>query len=127
MSTRGVPGTGFSNGDSTLKHYFVLPNNWSKYYLKYTFLAFPVLVILGFGTPLVSTTYLKVLSAQELVEEIPTILFVSVIVVHCEGRLVVIGLRTTLSLWWAYYSNLHYICLFLAVFGAPGPWSSSVC
>ena len=47
---------GFWNGVSTLKHYFVLPNNGSKYYLKYTFLAFPVLGILGLGTPLVRGT-----------------------------------------------------------------------
>ena len=50
---RGVPGTGFWKGDSTVKQYFVLPKNGSKYYLKYTFLAFPVLGILGLGTPLV--------------------------------------------------------------------------
>ena len=49
---RHVPGTGFWNGASTLKQYFVLPKNGSKYYLKYTFLAFPVLGILGLGTSL---------------------------------------------------------------------------
>ena len=48
----GVPGTGFGNNASTLKQYFVLPKNGSKSYLKYTFLAFPVLGILGLGTPL---------------------------------------------------------------------------
>ena len=46
---------GFWNGASTLKQYFVLPKNGSKYYLKYTFLAFPVLGILGLGTPLLYT------------------------------------------------------------------------
>ena len=55
ISTRGVPRTGFWNGASTLKQYFVLPKNGSKYYPKYTFLAFPVLGILGLGTPLIST------------------------------------------------------------------------
>ena len=50
--SRGVPGTGFWNGTSTLKQYFVLSKNGSKYYLKYTFLAFPVLGILGPSTPL---------------------------------------------------------------------------
>ena len=52
LQARHVPGTGFWNGASTLKQYFVLPKNGSKYYLKYTFLAFPVLGILGLGTPL---------------------------------------------------------------------------
>ena len=41
----------------TLKQYFVLPKNGSKYYLKYTFLAFSVLGILGLGTPLVATRW----------------------------------------------------------------------
>ena len=54
-STRHVPGTNFWNGGSTLKQYFVLPKNGSKYYLKYTFLVFPVLGILGLGTSLSST------------------------------------------------------------------------
>ena len=49
---RHVPGTGFSNGASTLKQHFVLPKNGSKYYLKYTFLVFPVLGIFGLGTSL---------------------------------------------------------------------------
>ena len=49
---RGVPRTGFWNGASTLKKYFVLPRNGSKYYLKYMFLAFPVLGIFRLGTPL---------------------------------------------------------------------------
>ena len=53
MLHRGVLGTGFWNGASTLKQYLVLPKNGSKYYLKYTFLAFPVLGILGLSTPLV--------------------------------------------------------------------------
>ena len=53
VHSRGVPGTGFWNGASTLKQYFVLSKNGSKYYLKYTFLAFPVLGSLGLGTPLV--------------------------------------------------------------------------
>ena len=44
---------GFWNGSNTLKQYFVLPKNGSKYYLKYTFLAFLVLGILVLGTPLV--------------------------------------------------------------------------
>ena len=56
VSTRDVPGTGFWNGASILKQYFVLPKNGSKYYLKYTFLVFPILGILGLGTPLVSTS-----------------------------------------------------------------------
>ena len=50
---RHVPRTGFWNGASTLKQHFVLPKNGSKYYLKYTFLVFPVLGILGPGTSLV--------------------------------------------------------------------------
>ena len=57
MLTRHVPGTGFWNGPSSLKQYFVLPKNGSKYYLKYTFLVFPVLGILGLGTSLVLTSY----------------------------------------------------------------------
>ena len=52
MGCIGVPGTGFWNGASALKQYFVLPKNGSKYYLKYTFFAFPVLGILGLVTPL---------------------------------------------------------------------------
>ena len=55
---RHVPGTGFWNGASTLNQYFVLPMNGSKYYLKYTFLVFPVLGILGLGTSLIVTIYL---------------------------------------------------------------------
>ena len=43
----------FWNVASTLSQYFVLPKNGSKYYLKYKFLAFPVLGILGLCTPLV--------------------------------------------------------------------------
>ena len=54
MSIRHVPGTGFWNGASTLKQHFVLPKNGSKYYLKYTFLVFPVLGIFGLGTSLMS-------------------------------------------------------------------------
>ena len=54
LSGRHVPGTGFWNGASTLNQYFVLPKNGSKYYLKYTFLVFPVLGILGLGTSLLS-------------------------------------------------------------------------
>ena len=54
MGGRGVPGTGFWNGASTLKQYFVLPKIGSKYYLKYSFLAFPVLGVLGLGTPLMA-------------------------------------------------------------------------
>ena len=53
--SRGVPGTGFWNDASTLNQHFVLPKNGSKYYLKYTFLAFPVLGTLGLGTPLVGS------------------------------------------------------------------------
>ena len=48
---------GFWNGASTLKQCFVLPKNGSKYYLKYTFWAFAVLVILCLGTPLFSTLW----------------------------------------------------------------------
>ena len=55
LATRHVPGTGFGNGVSTLKQYFVLPKNGSKYYLKYTFFVFPVLGILGLGTSLLAT------------------------------------------------------------------------
>ena len=54
---RGVPGTCFWNGASTLRQYFVLPKNGSKHYLKYTFLAFPILGILGRGTPLFRTRW----------------------------------------------------------------------
>ena len=52
VEDRHVPGTGFWNGASTLKQHFVLPRNGSKYYLKYTFLVFPVLGIFGLGTSL---------------------------------------------------------------------------
>ena len=52
VNSRGVSGTGFGNDTSVLKIYFVLPKNGSKHYLKYTFLAFPMLRILGLGTPL---------------------------------------------------------------------------
>ena len=55
LRTRGVAGMGFWNGTSALKQYFVLPKNGSKYYLKYTLLVFPVLGILGLGTPLLRT------------------------------------------------------------------------
>ena len=51
-AARHVPGTGFWNGASALKQHFVLSKNGSKYYLKYTFLAFPVLGIFGLGTSL---------------------------------------------------------------------------
>ena len=44
---------GLWNGAGTLKQCFILPKNGSKHYLKYTFLAFPVLGILGLRTPLV--------------------------------------------------------------------------
>ena len=53
VGTRGVPRTNFCNGASNLKQYFVLPKNGSKDYVKYTFLAFLVLGVLGLGTPLV--------------------------------------------------------------------------
>ena len=53
MGARGVPRTGFWNSARTLNQYFVFPKNGSKYYLKYTFLAFVVLRILGLDTPLV--------------------------------------------------------------------------
>ena len=56
VPARGVLGTGFWNGASALNQYFVLPKNGSKYYLKYTFLTFPVLGILGLGTPLEGDT-----------------------------------------------------------------------
>ena len=55
VEIRHVPGTGLWNGASTLKQHFVLPKNGSKYYLKYTFLVFPVLGIFGLGTSLVET------------------------------------------------------------------------
>ena len=54
--TRHVPGTGFWNGASTLKQHFDLPKNGSKYYLKYTFLVFPVLGVFVLGTSLDQTT-----------------------------------------------------------------------
>ena len=57
-AARHVPRTGFSNGASTLKQHFVLPKNGSKYYLKYTFLVFPVLGIFGLGTSLAAATRL---------------------------------------------------------------------
>ena len=50
--SRHVPETGFWNGPSSLRQYFILLKNGSKYYLNYTFLAFPVLGILGLGTSL---------------------------------------------------------------------------
>ena len=56
LPTRGVSGTGFWNSTSSLKQYFVFPKNVSKHYLKYMFLAFPVLGIWGLGTPLVATS-----------------------------------------------------------------------
>ena len=47
-------------------------------------------------------------------------------VVDCEGRLVVVGLRTTLSLGWACITRTcTAFALFLAMPGAQGPWSSS--
>ena len=55
VNSRGVLGTDFWNGASTLKQYFVLPKNRSKYYLNNTFLAFPVLGILSLGTTLVDS------------------------------------------------------------------------
>ena len=58
VGSRGVPRAGFWNGASTLKQYFVLPKNGSKYYLKDTFLAFPVPGSLGLGTPLVGSIIL---------------------------------------------------------------------
>ena len=57
MPSRDFPGTGFWNGASALKQYFVLPKNGSKYYLKCTFLVFPVLGILGLDTPLVPSVH----------------------------------------------------------------------
>ena len=51
IPAKDVFGTVFSHSASTLKQCFVLPKNTSKYYHKYTFLAFPVLGILGLGTP----------------------------------------------------------------------------
>ena len=56
VPSRGAPGTGFGDGTSTLKQYFVLLKSGSKYYLKYKFLAFPILEILGLSTPLVPST-----------------------------------------------------------------------
>ena len=62
----------------------------------------------------------------ELVKEIPAILFVGVMVLDCEGRLIVVGLRTTLSLGWACITRTcTAFALFLAMFGAQGPWGSS--
>ena len=55
----------FWNGASTLKLYFVLPKSGSKYYFKYTFLDFPVLGILGLGTPLVCTCSLTVIPLRD--------------------------------------------------------------
>ena len=62
MGGRHVPGTGFWNGASTLKQHFVLPKNGSKYYLKYTFLVFPVLGIFGLRTSLVGGGYIDSIS-----------------------------------------------------------------
>ena len=74
-----------------------------------------------------STTSLKVLSAQELVEEIPAILFIGVIVVDCEELLIVIGFRATLLLGWARSTRTcTTFAFYLTMFGAQGPWSSSV-
>ena len=55
--------------------------------------------------------FLKVVSTQELIERIPAISFAIVIVADCEGRPVVIGLRTLLSFGWAYCYNLRYVLL----------------
>ena len=63
-----VPGTGFWNGPSSLKQYFVLSKNGAKYYLKYTFLAFPVLGILGLGTPLLPITGQHSIVAKEVLQ-----------------------------------------------------------
>ena len=52
LMTRHVPGTAFWSCASSSKQYLALPKNGSKYYLKYTFLAFPVLGILDLGTSL---------------------------------------------------------------------------
>ena len=47
-------------------------------------------------------------------------------VVDCEGRLVLVGLRTTLSLGWACITRTcTMFALFLAMSRAQGPWSSS--
>ena len=56
MCTRGVLRKGFWSGASTLKQHFVFLKNGSKYYLKYTFLVFPLLGILGLGTPVMCIT-----------------------------------------------------------------------
>ena len=68
LQNRHVLGTGFWNGASSLKQYFVFPKNGSKYYHKYTFLAFPVLGILDLGTSLLQKMahrYVKRTRAQE--------------------------------------------------------------
>ena len=70
---------------------------------------------------------LKFCLAQELVEEIPAILFIGVMVVDCERRLVVDGLRTMLSLEWACITRTcTTFALFQTMSGAQGPWSSSI-
>ena len=61
---RQVPGTVFWNGPSSLKQYFALPKNGSKYYLKYTFLVFPVLGILGLGTSLAGSPSLTTMTSS---------------------------------------------------------------
>ena len=49
-------------------------------------------------------------------------------VVDCERRLVVVGLRPTLSLGWTCIARTcTAFALFLAMSGAQGPWSSSAC
>ena len=52
VRVRGVPRTVFWNGASNSKQYVVFPRNGAKYYLKYMFLAFLVLGVLGLGTSL---------------------------------------------------------------------------
>ena len=52
MGTAHVPSTGFLNGASNLKQYFVLPLNGSKYCFMYTFKAIHVLGVFDPSTSL---------------------------------------------------------------------------
>ena len=60
---RHVLWTGFLNGASTLKQYFVLPLNGLEYYLMYTFKVVHVLWILDPGT------YLHLTPLEQLIDD----------------------------------------------------------
>lgn len=65
--------------------------------------------------------FVKIVSTEELVEKIPAILFVVIIVVDCEKRPVLIGLKTPLLYWWVYCYNLHYVRQFSSNVLGPRP------